>query len=150
MRHYMVYWKPSTVRKNEGCQVDHSASNQYGRHIAVGDVLWIVTSEGPNDLKLVARQHVDRIVDGQAEAEQLLQRPLWEARYHVISESVEPVLNLDISRWASELSFDGANPRLPENFTGRNFQQLRRLHVDSASLLERLWRAGKDQASVTA
>jgi hypothetical protein len=72
MSDYLVYWKPSTVADDESQPtIPHSASNQYGK-LTGGDVLWIVTSKGPNDLLLVGRQKVDRIV-GQMEAERRLQ-----------------------------------------------------------------------------
>jgi hypothetical protein len=89
MPHYLVYWKPTTVLEDEVWPtVEHSASDQYGK-LAIGDVLWIVTSEGPDDLVLIGRQRVDRIVS-QSTAEKLLRNPeLWKAEFHAICDSPE-------------------------------------------------------------
>jgi hypothetical protein len=104
-----------------------------------GDVLWIVTSEGPDDLLLVGRQRVDRIV-GQAEAERITgSQNLWKAEYHAMSDDPEDKANLDISRSARRLTFDGSVDRLPRGFTGRNLQTIRRLDEGSGAILERLW-----------
>ena len=138
MTHYLTYWKPSTVDLDKrDPTLAHTASNQFGR-VAVGDTLWIVSSEEPDDLVLVGRLKVDRIV-GQAEAERILGPNLWEAEYHTICDEPEDKIILNISRWARELGFDGVVDRLPEGFTGQHLQSMRRLDFDSANLLERLW-----------
>jgi hypothetical protein len=139
MNHFLVYWKPSTVVENEiRTHLMHSASDQYDR-VGVRDCLWIVTSEGADDLVLVARQQVDRIV-GQLEAERLTSIPnLWKSEYHAISDSPEEKAYLDISQWAHQLTFEGVVEELPPDFTGKNLQKMRRLDGASADLLERLW-----------
>ena len=52
---------------------------------------------------------------------------------------------MDISRSARVLSFDGTVETLPEGFTGRHLQTMRRRDHDAATLLERLW-AKHDEA----
>ena len=138
MTHYLVYWEPSTVVDNESNPtLGHTASDQYGR-VAVGDILWIVSSEERDDLVLVGRQRVDRILS-QAEAERILGSNLWEAKYHAICNEPEDMIMLDISRRAHELGFDGVVDCLPEGFTGQHLQSMRRLDYDSANMLEGLW-----------
>lgn len=136
---YMVYWKPSTVDCNLGMgEVNHTASNQYDR-IRIGDVLWIVSSLGSNNLVLVGRQKVDRILD-QDEAEALLgSDTLWIADYHVISEAPEELRLIDISDLAKRLRFIGTISKLPDGFSGKNLQTMRKLAPTSAELVQELW-----------
>jgi hypothetical protein len=140
MASYLVYWKPETVVAAQHLpSLKYSASKQYGK-IRPGDVLWIVSSEEPDDLVLVGRQHVDRIA-GEVEAKSLLGiNDLWPADLYAISDSPEDKSNLPISRFASQLSFDGVVGELPQGFSGQHLQAIRRLDFDSAQLLERLWR----------
>ncbi|HZZ29469.1 MAG TPA: hypothetical protein VFE46_15835 [Pirellulales bacterium] len=144
MTYFLVYWKPDTVLADEvSPRLFHSASNQYHR-VAVGDVLWIVTSEEPDDLLLVGRQRVDRVV-GQQEAEQLTKSStLWKAEYHVFCNTPEEKGNLNISGWARQLRFDGAVTQLPEGFSGQHLQTMRRIEDVSGELLERLWSQRED------
>lgn len=140
MAHYLVYWKLETVESNvsHSDSLRHTASAQYGK-VRAGDVLWIITSEGPDDLLLVGRQCADKVVR-QLEAERILKKPdLWPSDYHVISNKPEKKAYLDISRWARRLSFDGVVQQLPEGFTGRNLQSMRCLDYESEMLMERLW-----------
>ncbi len=139
MSHYLVYWKAETVAADEHLtSLQHSASSQYGR-LATHDVLWIVTSEAPDDLVLVGRQFVDHVV-GQAEAQRrMLNTHLWEADYHVICDQPENKMNIDISSIANRLRFDGGVDELPEGFTGKNLQTMRRLDDRTAERLERIW-----------
>jgi hypothetical protein len=148
MEHYVVYWKAQTVADNESSVLlMHSASNQYEK-VNVGDVLWIVSSEGPNDLVLVGRQSVDQIV-GQLEAERITKKPnLWAADLHAISTSPEEKVNLDISPWAFDLEFDGGVDSLPDAFSGQHLQTLRRLTYSGISLLERLWARRDEDESI--
>jgi hypothetical protein len=139
MAHYLVYWKAKTVADNESSVLlMHSASNQYEK-VNVGDVLWIVSSEGPNDLVLVGRQSVDQLV-GQLEAERTTNtRNLWAADRHAISKSPDEKANLNISPWAFDLEFDGGVDSLPEGFSGQHLQSIRRLTYSGINVLERLW-----------
>ena len=138
MSHYLVYWKPDTVAESTSPALRYSASKQYDK-VHPGDVLWIVTSEGPDDLVLVGRQKVDHVV-GEIAAKAMLGRTnLWPSPWHVITENPEQKANLDISRHAARLSFDGVVSQLPDGFTGQHLQAMRRLDFDSANLLERLW-----------
>ena len=147
MNHYMIYWKPSTVADGMHLpSIQYSASNQYDK-VAVGDVLWIVTSEGPDDLVLVGRQRVDQLVH-RPEAERILGKAnLWDADTYAISSTPEEKSLLDISRWAGHLTFDGVVDSLPSGFTGQHLQTMRRLAYDSIILLERLW-ARRNEAMV--
>lgn len=140
MRNFFVYWKPQTVVANQSTsELGHSASNQYDK-LRIGDILWIVTSEEPDDLVLVGRQRVDRIV-GKFEAAQILRNSrLWDADHHVVADSPEPVVNLDLSRHAHEFRFVGGTKSLPGGFTGQHLQTMRQLDYDSVNLLERLYR----------
>lgn len=140
MAHYLAYWKPETAVVNDegNPSLDHAASNQFGK-VKPGDILWIVTSEGPGDLVLVGRLKVDKVV-GQLEAERLTgSRDLWEADYHVICHSPEEKIYLDLSSRASRLSFEGAVDSLPEGFTGQHLQTMRRLDYHTEQYLEQLW-----------
>ena len=139
MAHYLVYWKAQTVADNESSALlMHSASNQYEK-VKVGDVSWIVSSEGPNDLVLVGRQSVDQMV-GQLEAERITNNPnLWAADLHAITKLPEAKANLDISPWAFDLEFDGGVDSLPDGFSGQHLQTLRRLTYSGINVLERLW-----------
>jgi hypothetical protein len=147
MAHYMVYWKPSTVAESEHLPgIQYSASNQYDK-LAVGDVIWVVTSEGADDLVLVGRQRVDHLM-GRVEAERCLgMTDLWDATHYAISDMPEEKAILDISRWASRLTFDGRVESLPPGFSGQHLQTMRRLAVDSVTLLEWLWSRSSDVAA---
>jgi hypothetical protein len=139
MAHFLVYLKPGTVLADEHvANLPHSASNQYDR-LSTRDVLWIVTSEGVDDLVLVGRQQVDRIVN-QAEAEKLtLNRQVWQAKYHAVCDHPEQKMLIDISRRAMQLGFEGAIETLPSGFSGKNLQTMRRLDDDSAEMLQKIW-----------
>ncbi len=138
MTHYLAYWKPETVAAQVSEPLNHSASNQYGK-VKSGDVLWIVTSEAPNDLVLVGRLGVHRIVGQSVAAKLLGTADLWDAEYHAIADQVAEKANLDISSWARELEFDGVVETLPDGFTGQHLQALRRLTDYAAKVLERIW-----------
>jgi len=145
----MVYWKPQTVVADEQQSLlGHSASNQYDK-VKVGDVLWIVTSEQADDLVLVGRQTVDRLV-GQLEAQQITKSPdLWPADLHAITDKPEHKCNLNISDWASKVEFDGAVKYLPQGFSGQHMQAIRRLSSSGVSVLERLWARRDESSDVT-
>lgn len=140
MAAYLVYWKPETVADSQLPSLQYSASNQYGK-LAIGDILWIVTSEGPNDLVLVGRQFVDQIVEYDEAVNRLGTTELWNAKFYALSDAPEAKENLTISSWASQLRFRGSANALPEGFTGRHFQTIRCLDEKSAELLERLWKS---------
>ena len=143
MAHYLVYWKPEAVASSHWPTLQYSASKQYSK-LRPGDVLWVVTSEEPNDLVLVGRQLVNRIVE-RDEAMRILGSPdIWPADFYAISDNPEEKVNLDISHYAYELSFDGIVNQLPENFSGQHLQTLRRLDFDSELIMERLWQKRDD------
>ena len=150
MSQYLLYWKPEVAQRTEDEPlIAHAASDQLDK-VGVGDVLWIVTSEGPDDLILVGRLRVDRIV-GQEQAQRELRRTdLWEARYHAISDAPEEQVLLDISRFASNLTFDGTVECLPAGFTGRNLQAMRRLDCGGSEWMEYLWARRSENQDIPA
>lgn len=139
MAHYLIYWKPSTVADGLHLpRLEYSASNQYDK-LSVGDILWVVTSEGPDDLVLVGRQRVDHLVHREDAERRLRRRNLWDAELYAITDLPEEKVMLDISRQAGDLTFDGVVESLPAGFTGQHLQTMRRLDGGAAALLERLW-----------
>ena len=140
MAEYLIYWKPETVIRNQERNhcIFHTASNQYAK-VNVGDRLWIVTSEAVDDLVLVGRQRIDRILS-QSQANALFPgEPVWKARFHAICDKPEEIIALDISAWARRLSFDGSVEYLPKGFTGQHLQTMRRLTGEAVNELEKLW-----------
>jgi hypothetical protein len=121
----------------------HTSRNSFPK-VGAGDVLWIVTSGGPDDLALVGRLRVDRIL-ARAQAERALRRKnLWRADWYAICNAPkEQQIRMNISQYARKLSFDGGVTRLPTGFTGMNLQALRRLDDDGRELMEHLWARSK-------
>ena len=142
MSHHLSYWKPKTLEDHASHPIlVHSASPQYKR-LEIGDVIWIVSSRKTTHLELFARIRVDHIV-GQERAEEILQQDLWYSDYHVLTDKPEKTKRLDISKLALKLRFEGVNDRLPEDFSGRHFQSMRKLRATSIDLIENLWRNTK-------
>ena len=139
MSHFIAYWTPDSVAANEQRPLlGHVPSNQLHK-VRIGSVLWVVTSEEPNDLVLVGRLRVDRILSQSQACAFLDDWNLWQAKYHAVCDEPQLKVNLDISRYARSLTFEGPTKRLPVGFTGQSFQALRRLDVSSANLHERLF-----------
>ena len=139
MTEYLTYWKSQTVAQEKGTQLDHSASEQFGK-IVPGDILWFVTYEN-GGLYLIGRMEVERVVS-QHEAERILQNDnLWEATYHVLAkrDTITPVTYISLMDIASMLRFEGGVDRLRPDFTAQSFQSMRRLTVESANLLRSMW-----------
>jgi hypothetical protein len=85
-------------------------------------------------------------VVGQHDAERILQRDnLWEATYHTLAKpgTAAPVTCIPLMEAASALRFEGAVDRLPPNFTAQSFRSMRRLTVESATLLRSVWLRGR-------
>ena len=139
----MVYWKPETVAFNlrGKNKLGHSASNQY-RRIDVGDVLWIVSSRGFGDLLLINRQKVGRLATVDELSDEEAAR-LWQSDYHAFADSASPLICVDISDVAGRLRFEGTSDRLPDEFSGRNFQTMRKLDPKTIELMESVWRERK-------
>jgi hypothetical protein len=140
----MVYWKPDTAHSMllKGGNLGHSASNQYGR-IDVGDVLWIVSSREFGDLRLINRQEVDELIPEEELKDDEFIARAWKSAYHVFTDSPSPLVCIDISDIAGRLRFDGTSDRLPEEFSGRNFQTMRKLTPKTIELMESVWRERK-------
>ena len=142
MPDYLFYWKPETVNATpEHGPLLYSASDQFDR-LASGDVLWIVTSQGRNDLRLVGRIAVMQVTSSQAEARAHVGRQdLWEAGWYALAdpEQAQPKQDLSIGHIAAELRFEGTPDHLPADFSGQNLQSMRRLTTESADLLEQQW-----------
>lgn len=135
--------------------LEYAASDQFtGRGASPGDTLWIVRCPGENELELLGRIVIGRIV-GRAEAEAALGRADLFCRatqsrkkkgrdapgQFVLAKSgtVDWVRKSDISDIAATLRFVGPSDRLARRFTGQHFQTLRILSGDSAILLEDCW-----------
>jgi len=138
MADYLFYCKPGQAEADlYEPYHNHYASEQFGK-LAVGDVVWSVTSNG-GKLFLFGRLIVDYIVDGE-EAEAILGHSnLYEASFHVITDSPEPSFPIDISEAALQLRFDGTVDRLPMGFSGRNLQSIRKLAIPSVQQMEETW-----------
>jgi len=146
---YLTYWKSQTVAQEEAILLDHAASEQYGK-IVSGDILWFVTYEG-GTLYLVGCMEVARVV-GQHDAERILQSDnLWEATYHALAKpgTAAPVTYIPLMEAASALRFEGGVDRLPPNFTAQSFRSMRRLTIDSATLLRGVWLGGSTEQDGT-
>lgn len=144
--------------------LEYAASDQFkGRGASPDDTLWIVQCPDENELFLIGRIVIGRIV-GRAEAEAALGRADLFCRatqsrkkkgrdgpeQFVLAKSgrVDWVRTVDISGIAATLRFVGPSDRLPPRFTGQHFQTLRILSGDSPILLEDRWiRARKPQES---
>lgn len=148
MAHYLVYWKPNDyLLEWIGTPNNHSASNQYDR-VANGDTLWIVTSNGPDNLVLFGRQQAVEIVDHDTACRRLKTDDLWEADFHAITLNPEAYVYEDISDQARRIGFqtkDDKNKNLPEGFTGRNLQRMRTLDADGIALLTEIWNKLQDK-----
>jgi hypothetical protein len=138
LNHFLLYWKPETVLVDQNQPVLTYVASQQLDKVRVGDVLWVVTSEESDDLILIGRLKVDRIV-GQVEAEAIMgHKNLWKADSYAICDHPEEKMSLDISRWARSLRFEGGVDRLPEGFSGQHLQTMRSLDFSSARMLEKL------------
>jgi len=134
---YLFYCKPNMANQD---MANHHASGQFGK-IRIGDVVWTVTCDHKK-LILVNRLKVDHLCS-QEEAEKKMDNTnLYEADFHIITESPDSNLWIDISNVALDLRFDGVVDRLPMGFSGRNMQSMRKLAIPSIQLLEEKWQSG--------
>lgn len=147
MADFLLYWRPSTADAvADGSRKNYLGSDWFAQDgVRPGDVVWGVTSRGTDDLHLVTRVDVDRVLHSRAEAVDLLGEDIWgEAEHFVVGpEGPGVVADIDLSEVARRLTFEGAVERLPAGFTGRNLQRMRRLTPESAALLERAWQEGE-------
>lgn len=106
------------------------------------------------DLRLVARIAVAVVTNDPTEAAALANGgDLWEDASEFAfgsGEGSRTKQDIDLSEIARDLEFAGAVPRLPEAFSGKNLQAIRRLTSASAELLEAAWETeGTAPAGVT-
>lgn len=152
MSDFLVYWRSSTVDELPNDSVLHFASSNNFTRMGVrpGDVIWAVTSREVNDLRLIARILVEHVTGSREEAMRLNGGvPPWDgAQQFVIGPVEESQAKRDINLGdvARRLVFEGEASRLPNNFSGRHLQAMRRLTPESGALLDRAWTAGEIDA----
>lgn len=147
MADFLLYWRPATVDAlSPGPRKNYLGSEWFAQDaVRPGDVVWGVTSRGADDLHLVTRVAVDRVLHSRAEAVDLLGDGVWtEAEHFVVGPEGEGLAaDIDLGEVARRLTFEGGVERLPAGFTGKNLQRMRRLTPESAALLERAWQDGE-------
>ncbi len=143
-RHFLAYWRPSTVDElGYGYILAHSASNQF-RHVRPGDTVWLVTVRH-GTLRFVTRIVVDRVTDQAGAANELCCDPedLWPATHHIIAKAgtVLHIYDCDIHHLAATLRFKSkaGKDRLilgPDGaVNAKQLQSMRRLWPEAAELL---------------
>jgi 5-methylcytosine-specific restriction endonuclease McrA len=137
MNHYLQYWKyrPDCER----FMLDHTPSDQLGK-VHPGDIIWVITIK-TRRLYLLGPIVTLQVVS-QREAERRLGMKLWPALLHAIAKpaTIVKAKLLDLTPVASRLRFIGRATRLPQGFTGRSFQKIRRLTPQSVVLIQQLWK----------
>lgn len=145
-RHFMQYWKAKQVDTELASKSPllHSGSEQLDK-VSPGDILWIVTVRHPGHLHLIGPIHVGKIVSLQ-EAKRQFGANVWDATYHVIAENgfEEPIREMSLMSIAADLRFISSKnrDRLTVKWAkvdGKQLQTIRRLEIDSAKLLEKMW-----------
>jgi hypothetical protein len=125
MNHYLQYGKYRPHYKQ--IMLDHTPSDQLGK-VHPGDTFWVVTIRGRR-LYLLGPIVTLQVVS-QREAERRLgTKDLWPALLHAIAKpaTIVKAKFLDLTPVARRLRFIGRITRLPQGFTGRSFQKIRRL-----------------------
>jgi hypothetical protein len=142
MADFTTYWLPQQVRDNQGALLDHAADNNF-RDVAPGDTVWVVTVR-QGELFLVGRIPVARVLD-QADAEELLGGPLWEADFHIYcpKKRAEPAGLVPVGKETWKLSFvsdtsPSLNPKAGK-LDAQQVRRVRRLTPASAAILSRVW-----------
>lgn len=146
--HYLIYWKLTPYERQnltERKQALYASSNQLQR-VKPGDVLWIVNVY-LGQLSLLGRLQVETVVSDSEIAQELADADpdTWEeADYYAIANryTLEPMREVDITPFVSDLRFYGASDRL----VGVDVQQLRSLRElvpESAKLIEQIWYGAK-------
>ncbi len=141
MNHYMFYWRPDSLR---GGLLHHAAGAQLEK-LDKGDHLWITTFE---DQKLILFGHmvVDRVVTPTEAQGRLGTKDIWPAPWHALAnlEKSEPMIDVDVTKHARRLRFQGIKDRLPRHFSGLNLQTMRLLSDDTATLFNKIWEENVD------
>jgi len=141
MNHYLQYWKYRPDYKE--IMLDHTPSDQLGK-IHPGDTIWVITIRARR-LYLLGPIVTLQVVS-QREAERRLgTKNLWPARLHAIAKpaTIVKAKLLDLTPVARRLRFIGRVTRLPQSFTGRSFQKIRRLTPESVFLIQQHWKPSK-------
>ncbi len=131
-RNFLLYWLPETVERhlNENYLLNHAGSNQLNR-VAVGDVLWIVTTGEADELGLAGRLRVGAVVSLAEAQRQLGRRDLWASAYHAIAVpgTARRMCGASLIDIADELRFvdSGADRLVISNRGGASADQLRRM-----------------------
>lgn len=143
MNHFLLYRGPTTAAPFSADQwgTNLLGSAWFGEGVEKADVIWGVTSGGPNELRLVSRVEVEKVLHSTAETVKFLGDNTGpDVEHFVIGRASERVaVDINLGKVARRLTFAGAVKRLPAGFTRRNLQRLRRLTPESADLLERAW-----------
>jgi hypothetical protein len=141
MRSWLMYWRSNTDRSGI---LDHAASDQLGK-VAVSDEVWFVTIDD-GELILFGHMLVGSVMS-QSEAEAILGKGLWEAKYHIVPNGKpEPFGNVPIADIARDLRFQGGVSQLPREYSGQNLQTMRALTTESAKMLRRKWTQNVDSS----
>ncbi len=150
MADFLLYWRPSTV---ESTPVDReqwwAGSSQFAEdRVRSGDLIWAVTSFAAEDLCLVARIPVERVVHSRAAAVAIVGEDAWRDASHFAigtKKSSRPKQDINLSKIARRLAFDtkdAKSRRLPKGFDGKNLQAMRRLTPESSAVLQQAWDTG--------
>src|SRR5690348_11250761 len=79
MTQFLLYWRPDTLEADDPTRPQWWAGSEWiGKDdVKSGDVIWAVTSHGPNDLRLVARIGVERVVHSRQDAVAIVGEHAW-------------------------------------------------------------------------
>lgn len=142
--HYLMYWKITPYERQnlaERKQTLYAASNQLHK-VKPGDVLWIVNVY-LGQLLLIGRLQVETVVADSDVAQELSDADpeTWdEADFYAIANryTLEPMREVDVTPFASDLRFYGASDRL-QGVDAQQLRALRELVPESAKMIEQLW-----------
>ena len=142
--HYLMYWKITPYERQnltKRKQTIYAASNQLHK-VKPGDVLWIVNVY-LGQLLLLGRLQVETVVSDTDIAQELSDADpdnWYEADYYAIANqyNIEPMREVDITPFVSELRFYGASDRL-HGIDAQQLRALRELVPESAKFVEQIW-----------
>jgi hypothetical protein len=142
-RNLLMYWKPETAEHHRSPVLKYVAGEQLNR-VSAGDTVWVVTVRA-GGLFLIGRLRVGALTDQQGAARRLGTTDLWEASRYALTETPEPLQNLDITAISGLLRFRGRSDRLQVKDGCVNPQQLQTMRIltpESVRLLAEEWEAG--------
>lgn len=153
-RHFLCYWRLRQVQYKlamSDLKLDHAAGEQLGK-VRIGDVLWIVTTQGGH-LFLVGRLQVGKVVDEETAKRELGDCDLYEATWHVIAqpgttellrslgEETNLVAIASHLRFLSKTGHDRLMIKNDGTIDPMQLRALRLLSEESAQLLNAWWYA---------